>query len=193
MLFQNNLLEADEIASSSRTPFNDSNRGCYFNSSISSLWQIRELEGGRSVGGGESWENHRSAKLTWERERERGRGSKLAAGGEGEAEWQKHVGGSGSAMLDWTMALRANQDFPSFLLYLLHFLLHQLVLLDYLLVAALLLLLVLLPLPGVVRVLPDEEDLGHEDEAHGEEAAEEVGHRDEAEGSVLLITWVHNE
>ena len=76
----------------------------------------------------------------------------------------------------------------TFFTYLLHFLLHQLVLLDDLLVAALLLLLVLLPLPGVVRVLPDEEDLGHEDEAHGEEAAKEVRHRDEAEGRVLLIT-----
>ena len=76
----------------------------------------------------------------------------------------------------------------SFFTYLLHFLLHQLVLLDDLLVAALLLLLVLLPLPGVVRVLPDEEDLGHEDEAHGEEAAEKVRHRDEAKGRVLLIT-----
>ena len=71
--------------------------------------------------------------------------------------------------------------------YFLHLLLQELVLLDDLLVAALLLLLVLLALAGVVRVLPDEEDLGDEDEAHREEAAEEVGHRHEAEGGVLLI------
>ena len=73
------------------------------------------------------------------------------------------------------------------LTYFLHLLLQELVLLDDLLVAALLLLLVLLALAGVVRVLPDEEDLGDEDEAHREEAAEEVGHRHEAEGRVLLI------
>ena len=73
------------------------------------------------------------------------------------------------------------------LTYFLHLLLQELVLLDDLLVAALLLLLVLLALAGVVRVLPDEEDLGDEDEAHREEAAEEVGHRHEAESRVLLI------
>ena len=78
------------------------------------------------------------------------------------------------------------------LTYFLHLLLQELVLLDDLLVAALLLLLVLLALAGVVRVLPDEEDLGDEDEAHREKAAEEVGHRHEAESRVLLIacTWI---
>ena len=76
------------------------------------------------------------------------------------------------------------------LTYFLHLLLQELVLLDDLLVAALLLLLVLLALAGVVRVLPDEEDLGDEDEAHREEAAEEVGHRHEAEGRVLLIACI---
>jgi len=60
-----------------------------------------------------------------------------------------------------------------------------------LLVLSLLLLgppLVLLPLPGVVGVLADEDQLGHEHQGHGQEAAEDVGQGDEDEGGVLLIT-----
>ena len=47
--------------------------------------------------------------------------------------------------------------------------------------------LVVLLLARVVCVLPDEEDLGHEDQGHREEAAEEVRQRHETKCCVLLI------
>ena len=48
--------------------------------------------------------------------------------------------------------------------------------------------LVLLLLPWVVGVLPDEHDLGHKDQTHRKVTAKDVGHGHEAEGRILLVT-----
>ena len=76
--------------------------------------------------------------------------------------------------------------------HLLELLPEHLVVLVELLALVLLLLahvLALLLLARVVAVLPDEEHLRHEHQAHRQEAAEDVGQGHEAEGSVLLVAY----
>ena len=74
--------------------------------------------------------------------------------------------------------------------HLLELLPEHLVVLVELLALVLLLLahvLALLLLARVVTVLPDEEHLRHEHQAHRQEAAEDVGQGYEAKGRVLLV------
>ena len=83
--------------------------------------------------------------------------------------------------------------------HLSYVLLKSLILLQDILQLGLLLLLlplvvVLLLLPGVVAgVLHDEDDLGHEDEGHGQVAAEDVGQRHEGKGGVVLVGDDHGD